>query len=228
MSGKFTKADVQRLLKIDRELVEIELLIDKHLEQEKELNKGTLLVSKAYKYKYDRLFRMRTNLQRNMTVRLSRQETYVAELVERKQAVIDAKEKRDGYARDLAQLCATQSINTNEQFKDKYKTLTSIIRSQEIVIRNKQRAVDNWLEKDINTLPARKFYKPRQSKNQTAINLNSSAVIEEFEPENIGQIDPMSQLKNDPNWNKSPLENNATIDLLTRPTKKENNNEESS
>lgn len=148
------KRDVARFIKIDAEMIEVEYEYNKALEYEQETGKKTLLRSKTLKYKYSQLQRMRANLERSVSGRISRTQTYSAMLEDRKIAVLEAQAEVDYIENNIAQLGARALVMPkNLEIQLEFGVQRAALRSAKIILGNKERAVMNWLRKSEQSLP---------------------------------------------------------------------------
>lgn len=177
-----TARDRAKLLKIDTELLDLEYEIDTAREIEAATGKTTLLVSKTLQYKYDRLLKMRSNLERSVSNRLSRQETYSITLTDRKRACeIAAKEVTD-ILTQLTNLTANAAFtNDVAKYQSTASDLRMALRSAKTILVNKERALDNWLAKSEIDLPAKRDYVPRGDDYQPKADARVLAAMRENE-----------------------------------------------
>ena len=194
-----TKQDRIRLLKIDNALVELEAEIEATRVSERASSRTLLLGSKALVYKYQSLQRKRTNLMRSVSQRVTRQETYSEELENRKRAADLARKDKLELEQTMATLIGSAMASGND-VKDEIKSLRAMIRSKDIIIRNKEKAVENWLNKlpQEVPIPRIKMYVEKEREKEIAQYKYDSLTNDTHKPEN-----------------------NASFDLLTRPEEKE-------
>lgn len=138
--------DVIKLLSIDEKLLELEVEIETTLVDEAARNKGTLLLSKGLKYKYDKLQKMRTNLVRNASTRMSRAQTYSLILEQRKREVIKAENEVKAIELAIVQIGAL-AITTKTALTEDFGIFTAELKRTKNYLMHKNRALDNWLAK---------------------------------------------------------------------------------
>lgn len=159
-----TANDVRRLLKIDEELLEAEVLLENTIREEILADKHHLLLSRSIRYKVDKLKRMRMNLMKASSDRLSRKQTYSLILAQRKKDEALAEEEVKDIERNIVMLAANQLLNQSRDKHEELKILNSALRRAKLILHNKSRAVDNWLAKSEHDLPVKREYKPRNAR----------------------------------------------------------------
>lgn len=148
--------DKIRLLKIDTQLLEVEEQIAAAQESERGASRAYFAPSKALRYKHARLSKMRMNLIRSVNDKLTRRETYDMILNERKLAVIAAENQIINTERDIVALMGTIAFGDTESKLEQLKTLRRVLASQKMILVAKERAVQNWLAKDSDSLPIKR------------------------------------------------------------------------
>ena len=186
--------DTARLLKIDSEMLELEEKINDTLRTESEMERTTFLRSRVYKYQYDKLKRQRANLQRSVSAKLTRRQTYSMILEERKRAVVEVEKEIADVKRNIVQIGANFMAYPTENAAEELKIQNKYLNTLKLKFYNKERAVMNWLAKSEQELPERR---------STASNLIVKELKKNRTPEEI--------LGHLPNWNLSSkaVENNA-------------------
>lgn len=138
--------DVVKLLSIDEKLLELETEIEAALVDEADRNKSTLLLSKGLKYKYDKLQKMRTNLVKNASTRMSRAQTYSLILEERKREVVKAENEVKAIELAIVQVGAL-AITTKTALIEDFGIFTAGLKRAKNYLMHKNRALENWLAK---------------------------------------------------------------------------------
>lgn len=203
--------DRLRLLKIEIEISECEEKLDVILDAEAQNSRFKFLGSKALQVKYKTLLRMRTNMKKVMREQISRRQIYTAVLKQRREDLAVEEKELDNIKRNIAQIEGNAAVLHNDPtIQDEIKIQTKLLFSQQIRVRNKERAVNNWLKKS--ELFADDVTVLRASKGKV-ISIEKAENADEYK---LVDNTAMQQLQNDPKWNVK-AENNATLDLLTRP-----------
>lgn len=242
-----TKQDLVRILKIDEQLTECEAELRAAVEYEQREGKSLILMSKVHRTKYERLSKMRSNLMRSVNDKQSRAQTYSMILEQRKAAQVKAEYELEKIEQEIVQLSAIAMVNPSQDAAERFIMLKRLYHSHKLIVANKQRAVDNWLAKSENDIPVARSTTMRSSygkfkeklkeritatdihktenfkekQNKDIITVRKQEYVSFAEPDFDESNDPMLALKSDPKWDVKP-ENNATIDLLTRPEEKKN------
>lgn len=150
-----TTRDQQRLMKIDGEIMELKYLYEREVAEEIRTDKSMFLCSRGIRHRLDKMIKARNLLCANMKGAMNSSHTFTLELAVRKEAV---RETEDDLARlhveinDAATLLATLKLGgTDSKHADNaafhYKSLCRELPVAERRVRDKERAVNNWLER---------------------------------------------------------------------------------
>lgn len=143
--------DQQRIIKMDTEIMELRMLYEREIQHEIMTEKHTLLLSRGIKNRIDKLVRARSVLNNAAKERTSKGASFAIEMAQRREAVENAKKDYDYTVNSLAakidelkQLVALK-IEPSEELNYQVKYLTREIPKSATVLRNKERALQNWV-----------------------------------------------------------------------------------
>lgn len=209
--------DQQRLVNMDTYIQELNYLYERELQHELDVNKRNLLLSKGIKYRLEKARRARKLLNDSISNKLTRKNTFAIELAQRKLDVEEAEIELATLSRDmvtkLGELMALKALNIDcSGIECEYNQLIREIPRQKTRIRNKERALQNWL------LGGEKH----------AIKYSGNRLPRDYEPEkdidalfDLLPVDPIRDqvlafdIRNSPNFHEKPV-TNITIDMITR------------
>lgn len=204
----------QKLMRIDEQILNLEYLYQRELLREAELGKRNLLLSKGFKYRLDSLYKARTTLIKATGMNASKELNYTLVLAERKAAVDEAEQELEVLKQQQVNAGANALLHRSEYYVNEMKDLNKEIIRQEARIRNKKRALNNWIDKAGNVTTNERKISANYNAEEIAVDVNSAA--EKFE-QHMHSLHVADKFAIKP-------ENNATIDLLTRPEEKKNEN----
>lgn len=211
--------DMQRIMKIDAEILEMQYLYVRELERERELNKHTLLLSRGFKNRIDVMRRSRNHLMKLMKDKPSQTKTYNLELTKRKEELEDAYTDMRGLEKDLKNKSIELLVHYSDEKAAEFRDVSSEIKKQRTRISNKERALENWAKKS-------ELVPERQTRNRLPkeydVNKDIDAIYGQLPIDaTIEQAAKNYQnpLEHTEGWNRKVV-NNASIDLLTRPEEK--------
>lgn len=138
----------KRLVAMDAQILELKYLYEREVQREIVLDKHTLLLSRGFKYRIEKLERARRILAASMETRFSKEATYQVELAIRKNNLLEEEEELERLRKEITRLATEMVTNPTEQLIYEFKELTREIPRQNMRIRNKKRALNNWLLAD--------------------------------------------------------------------------------
>lgn len=178
--------DQQRILQMDQEIRVLQRLYEEELQHEVVVNKRTLLLSRSYKLRLDKLQRARNALNIGLDTRLTKNASYAMELAQRKEAVANAEQQCKDIQNQINALVeqAAQLTALNMPMPDaldyNLKYLVRDMPKARTALRNRQQALDNHI---ING----KMKAAQASKNKLPKNYNAEEDADAFElPEFYG------------------------------------------
>lgn len=142
-------------MKMDGEILELKYLYERELKEEIMQEKSMFLCSRGIKHRLDKVIKARNLLCANMKNAMNSTHTFTLELAMRKDAVRKAEEALKYLHKDIndaATLLATLQLGGSdsalaENASFHYKRLCRELPIAERRIRDKERAVNNWLER---------------------------------------------------------------------------------
>lgn len=143
--------DQQRIIKMDTEIMELRMLYEREVQHEIMTEKHTLLLSRGIKNRIDKLTRARNLLNNAAKERVSKGASFAIEMVQRKEAVANAQADYDYTVSSLAakleelKQLSLLNIEPSEELDYQVKYLTREIPKSATVLRNKERALQNWV-----------------------------------------------------------------------------------
>jgi hypothetical protein len=197
--------DALRVMKIDCEIRNLTEQIERHLRVESEIGARYFLRSKSLKLQLEKLEKKRKLLIKHSGVYLSKEDSYLLELSERKDAVEAAQLEVDSVKINLINLSAALVVSFSESLREEVSIQTRLLRSKKLVLANKARALANWREKDYD---APNKQRPAISKNHNwDINplVTEVSIAERFEDDSgvvdmqgnsVFRIDALDKIKN--------------------------------
>jgi len=211
----------RKIAELDAQILTSRLLLEYQLDKEEREGKHTLLVSRGMKYRIENLERKRNALQRIVQSAPSRNMTYKMELAQRERNLeIEQKrlaELQEELAARLASVPALGSLVDVSRMVEtvSMKLLLSEIKGQKQRVRNKERALANWAEKEsvlvVNTGEGRG--RPRSQKEYR----EEKKEIPEESVQFYMDIKPKKRVEDilgsSPNWNMK-VETPSFVDLL--------------
>ena len=203
-------SNLQKLMRIDEELMDLEYLYTRELMREKEINKTTFLASRGFKYRIDNLRAVRARLRSIMVQAPTKKMNFIKTLADKRALVVEAEEELKVLQKQYAELMTRVLVTRDDSLAQQAIDLAYEIKVQQRRIKVKENAVDRCLERGaaldqkVHTRESIK-YNPERDKSLKHVE----------SPENISQ--PMASdmvveiLSKQPNWNLSskPPENNA-------------------
>jgi hypothetical protein len=193
----------QKLMRIDEQILNLEYLYERELLRECELNKHTLLLSKGFRYRLDNLYKARQMLVKNMGVSATREMNYKMTLAERQTSYDDAIAELDRLKTQQINATAEMLFHQTDYYKQQYTEINKEIIKQEARIRNKKRALDNWVDKAGNV---------QTTERKLPVQMDAEEIANTIIKANEAYQKHVDVLK----INEKP-ENNATLDLLMNP-----------
>jgi len=211
-----------QLARIDAEIMELRSLLEYQLQKEASEGKRTLLVSKGIRYRIKNLETKRGALQRRYRSAPSMQMTYAVELANRENALRVEEEELARVKQSLDDLLlrqTIQSLNEDVNLTSEIRAISKDIEGQRTRVRNKERALVNWIAKeDLITKAAckeqeREFVFTAQGIKDTVKQLEHECLSDS----NISLEEKLntSSISRDPRWNGAVV-NNANINLLSQ------------
>lgn len=134
-----------KLMRLDAEILELRYLHERELMRESELNKHTLLASRGFKYRIENLLRARALYAKSVKLAPLKSMTFAMELANRKNEVEVAVEELGRLKQTIASMGAALMAAPSENSLYEFNELKKELKAQELRIRNKERAVTNWL-----------------------------------------------------------------------------------
>jgi hypothetical protein len=197
--------DALRVVKIDCEISNLTEQIERHLRVESEIGARYFLRSKSLKLQLEKLEKKRKLLIKHSGVYLSKEDSYLLELSERKDAVEAAQLEVDSVKINLIILSAALVVSFSESLREEINIQTRLLRSKKLVLANKARALANWREKDYD---APNKQRPAISEQHT-----ESILIDDKKIENtiIETLLPDDILSKNHNWDINPLVTEVSI-----------------
>lgn len=219
--GKGISKEQARLMKLDAEILDLRYLYERERMREIDMGKRTLLLSHAFKNRLDAAIRARNRFAGAMKIKLTQRTSFAIVSVQKKEEYENAVKELEILNSNMRNIAAGLLINPgnpDEEFKFKEICHEISIQKRRVVMR--ERSYMNWLKKD-QYLPIHKYKIPEVEEEN--IDTEKELVENELLTENhnyASQKTVEDILGNDPNWTRK-AENNATIDLLTRPEERE-------
>jgi hypothetical protein len=186
------RRDSDRLLKFDEQIMELELLYAQELTREEAEGKYTLLVSRAFKHRIDKLRAARTAFVKRCGRAPDQNMRFGMELAKRRAAVTYAEnEHRVELQRYTEALNANMLTFSLDRVAD-MKIMAKLVNMKARTVQQKKLAVERWLEKSPRDLPAERVYLSEElQKAQQLATLNASAKV--YAPVSIQDQDEITR-----------------------------------
>lgn len=214
--------EMQKLMQLDREILDLRYLYERERIREIDIGKNNILMSRHIKTKLDRLVHARNNYARIVEMKPSRRNTYKIELAVRRAKLTDAIEELNRLTEQYRALGAILLVQPDEYKIREFKDLGKEIVTQKRRVGASQKAFDNWVAKDQLATPI----------NDLPMNYNAEkdfiSYDEPLDKVSEQEIKPEYQrtaadiLGKDPNWLPEKAVNNATLELLSNPPTEKN------
>jgi hypothetical protein len=212
----------QKLMRMDEQILNLEYLYERELLREKELSKHTLLLSRGFRFRLENLYKARQVFVKATGSKVTNEMNYAMTLAERQEAYDDACDELEHLRESHEKAAALVLIQKSDVASNNYLDLGREIIKQEARVRNKRRALDNWINKQgMLATQEKKLARSFDAEEEaTAINERSEYMEQQ---NNTSKEDPKEK------YNKyitnlqhqDKVENNATLDLLMRPEETE-------
>lgn len=195
------------------QIEEVEYLYNRETMRERELNKHTLLLSRGYKYRLDKLYAARSALRKLVGRAPTKEMNFARILREREIALEDAKE-------DLQKLTLEHTSKGVEMLlhnQDPHKLLDFTLLSKEIItqknrVRGRQRSLDSWIATGASTKP--RNYRDAKTPEADAKFINRFGAKDSDSTNRIGMSINDTALARDINWTPVTDAMTSAIDML--------------
>lgn len=211
--------------RLDLQILEYRMLLETQLAKEYEEDRHTLLLSRGIKYRLENLERKRYALQRKYTRAPDKIITYRTEMLKREKELDTEQQRLQKYQEELTAL-QTDQVTTlavgnfsmahtkSVLLKDKYNQ----IRGQKTRVRNKERALENWIAKEAyidKVLENEIKFATTEFNIRTKEQLDGEKPLEVEKQETKNTDVNKTTLAQDINWNK-PAFDNSILDMLSQ------------
>src|SRR5271156_27888 len=142
------------IAELDGKILELGLLLQYQLDKEAREGKYTLLISRGMRYNLEKLEKRRSALREKLRSAPNKQMTYKTELAKREQELVAARKEladsqdilgsKIAYKSTLTGMVSIEMVLADISDRE----LLSDIRSQKTRVRNKERALANWIAKE--------------------------------------------------------------------------------
>jgi hypothetical protein len=193
-----------RIIKLEDEIQDTREKLQQELQFEEASGRKTLLMSRVYAKKLEQLLHRKTNIDKSLRTYRDKRSSYDLVLKQRMDAVRAAENGINDVEITIAQLIATHAVSQLTTFNDNLTIYKKLLRSKKVILANKQRALNNWLDRNVSDTDV---IRVSHARNANSMQIQTSAIQSHLQPKDI--------LGNDPRWD-GKAENNASLDLLNQ------------
>lgn len=203
--------------RLEREIAAARDQLAEEIKYEQAIGKKNLLMSRTYALKVMTLEKRRSKLERVSNIRKTRRKAYDDILRERTKAVDIAEQEVASVLVLVTTMIAAGNINKSPTFEEDLKTYQALLRSKKVILGNKRRALNNWLDREPASVPITREDEMVSSYGKFKENLKKDVIVDSWKTTHeLETADPLEQLKRAQFWNKpSAKDSHPSIDSIS-------------